>query len=272
MPDFAQLFGGPSQSAADTANSTGIAVSDASINTKGSWTTLISSTTYSGAWLLITLVNPNNLDSFLVDIGIGGAGAEQVIIPDLNTDNQSLAAPCNRFYLFPIAIPAGTRISARCASDSSAADTVNVGITVISAPIGGVTGMGRCETGGAVAASSAGTSIDPGATINTKGAWVEMVAATAHTYEWMCMGISKNTANTVQLNYLIDVGIGAVGSEVVVIGDLAVNAGTTADAPLPASLCFPCAIAAGSRVAVRCQCNVNTSPDRTILMLTHGVG
>lgn len=83
-------------------------------------------------------------------------------------------------------------------------------------------------------------------TANTKGAWVQVIASTSAKSSLLRLG-PQNTWNGTQMNgVLMDVGVGAAGSEVVVIADLAVGCCHTV-------LNIPIAIPSGSRVAVRVQ-------------------
>jgi hypothetical protein len=102
------------------ASTTSTVLSDpgATAHTDGAWTQLIASTSFAYRWLAIIGNNRSdaawlNNRSTLVDIAIGGAGAEQIILSDLLSaggsvnDNERLAV------CLPVAIPAGSRISAR---------------------------------------------------------------------------------------------------------------------------------------------------------------
>lgn len=87
------------------------------VGSKGAYTTLYSSLdedTYG-----LTLIFQNNATSaanrvYVVDIAIGGAGSEQIIIPDLIASAASTyAAGVGLCYHFPIFLPAGTRVAFR---------------------------------------------------------------------------------------------------------------------------------------------------------------
>ena len=98
--------------------------------------------------------------------------------------------------------------------------------------------------------SYAATSVSPGATANTKTSWVQVVAsAPAAVGGIRVISRSAYTLSATQ-SAILDIGIGAAGSETVIVPNVLVGA--------PAStsfggICFdvPIAIPAGSRVAIR---------------------
>lgn len=113
---------------ANTATTAGTPIDAGAVaNTKGAWAEVVRATPSPiGA---ISLSVGNNKDvarvfaPFQVDIGIGAAGAEQVVIPDLvfsAEPGDDLIFPSTTWPM-PVAIPAGTRIAARCRSSITGA-------------------------------------------------------------------------------------------------------------------------------------------------------
>lgn len=107
---------------------------------------------------------------------------------------------------------------------------------------------GQCwDTVGEVLGSSLGTTVTSGAGSNTKGSWVEIIAATTYVADGLLIIMSLGTAG---VNHLVDIGIGAVGSEQVIIPNLLV-------APWQTNICIaypiPTGIPAGTRIAARSQ-------------------
>lgn len=97
-------------------------------NTKGSYTQLVASTSRNCREVSIVLYSPD-VDSagndqvnkfWAVDIAVGAAASEVIIVPDLMASRgwSTNFSPTGSLRL-PISIPAGTRISARCASTSN---------------------------------------------------------------------------------------------------------------------------------------------------------
>ena len=88
--------------------------------TKGNYAQLVASSAHAYTGLVASIfVNAGTPYRFFVDIAVGGAGSEQVIIPNIQTSlNDNLTS------FVPVRIPAGTRISARC--QNSAAGNLRV--------------------------------------------------------------------------------------------------------------------------------------------------
>jgi hypothetical protein len=121
------------------ANLNGTAVTNSStVNQKGAFTTIVSATSYdySGFVVVFDARNTSNSNApinLLVDIAIGPAGSEVVILPNLQitikSPTNSSASPTNTPFL-PIPIPAGLRVSART---SGAVASTALGVTIIAA-------------------------------------------------------------------------------------------------------------------------------------------
>lgn len=118
----------------------GVAVNaGASANTKGAWAEITSSTADFIKGLLVQIdENANTIlttGQFLIDIGIGGAGSEVVIIPNIPAATHStddfIAYSHTDFY--PIEIPPGTRIAARCQSSITDATDRVIGVSLLAA-------------------------------------------------------------------------------------------------------------------------------------------
>lgn len=97
--------------------SQGTAVTPA-VGSKGSWAEAIASLSNDTFGLLIC-ISGNNASgasrNTVIDIGIGTAGNEIVLIPDLIGGNAASYAigGSGLWYFFPVAIPAGTRVAVR---------------------------------------------------------------------------------------------------------------------------------------------------------------
>jgi hypothetical protein len=105
-----------------------------SVNTKGSWTELIASTTKKIVALLISFGNIGTGaydDMFLVDIGTGAAASEVVLIPNLYFHRERIYRQPNPSpVLFFVSIPAGTRIAGRCQAAGVVSNAIQVIINV----------------------------------------------------------------------------------------------------------------------------------------------
>lgn len=90
----------------------------ASTNTKSAWSEIISATTSPARWLYVGVGMANttvqSAADALMDVGMGVAGSERIIIPDIAfgmsaNEQLNLHMPC----LFPVNIPVGARLAVR---------------------------------------------------------------------------------------------------------------------------------------------------------------
>jgi hypothetical protein len=253
---------------ASTAASTSIIATGGSAHTKGSWVELIASTAYNMSGFILQLdfaANSTNRD-MLVDIGIGGSGSEQVLIENILA---SFDLGSSHTYDFRLPIRAGTRIAARC--QSNAARPVGVQICPKYTGFYQMPGYGRATTYGANTTDSGGVQIDPGGTINTKGSYSEITAATTNRIRGLhaCFGTQFNADMTTG-SFLVDIAVGAGGSEQNIIENMHVAAsnGETLDAM---GGVLDVNIPAGTRLSARCQSSINDATDRLIDIVIIGV-
>jgi hypothetical protein len=106
--------------------------------------------------------------------------------------------------------------------------------------------------------NNAGSSITSGASANTAGAWVQVLANNVVSAgdTIVCMNIrciGNNQVNGNDNSVLMDVGIGASGSETVVASGIAVGGGVNS-AGTGCNFAFPVKIPGATRVALRIQC------------------
>jgi hypothetical protein len=245
----------------DIANSNLISITKAgAIHTKGAWTELTASLVQEANGLI---VNFRTYKRGSFDLAIGGAGSEIIVAANMLTGLGGLAAGTGYpWYSIPITIPAGTRLSGRV----QLADLAASALMAVYALTGGFNldpVLSNCATYGFVAASTKGTDIDPGATIHTKGAWVEFAASLTHPVKAVIVAFDHADATSnAYTTWLVDVGLGAAGSEQVLIPNIAIAYDTPR---IIQALCTPvirASIPAGSRVSLRAQCLINTVTTR----------
>jgi hypothetical protein len=238
--------------------------SGASNNTKGSWYEYIASTPFSASGIILF---PNYASdySFLVDIGIGAAGSEIPLISNLLRNSVGVNT---RFFgtpiFVPLGIPQGSRIVGR-AQSSLGNQGVRFGITLLRGDHIGQP-LQRIDTYGANTATTYGTTVDPGGVAHTKGAWVELSSGLLAPTKGFSLGFSdRGNAAKASSDWLFDVGIGAAGSEQVILGNVPLLCLTGAS---PLAYIYtpflPFAIPSGTRVAARSQCSVTDATDRLI--------
>lgn len=172
---------------------TSVTADGTTAHVKGPYTELIAATARPSYGIMIALGNVGTVAStntrMLVDIAVGAASSEIVIIPNLIAgqacaSNSANGSPNN--YYFPIHIPAGVRISARCQT-LALSDTVHVQVRLIEGQIPGKWYGSRVTAYGANTGNSTGTSHSHGnGAYNTT---TQLSAAIANPIRAMQVGI-----------------------------------------------------------------------------------
>ncbi len=236
------------------------------------WTEVIASTTYDSYGMLVNLnsgfTSGTNVTR-LVDIGVGPAGSETVIIPKILCGQEGTYTSSSGVWLyFPMFIKAGTRVSARGTYVKRA---LRIYIQLVQQPLapdGFVYGT-YCEALGYVNDTQGGTAIAAGA--SGEGSWVSLGTTTKPLFAWQMSvkPIHTDTANAAVV-YDVDLAVGN-GSQFVDIIQSAHLTTTTAEArafqvPL---FCNHYPVKTGSTLYARAQCS--GSPDQLVVM-AYGVG
>lgn len=240
-----------------------------SANTKGSWSQLVASTTSNSNFALF-MITSNNLNAqWLVDLGVGTAGNEKVVISNLLFSSSPLTS-LNVTLGFPLSIAKGARVAARVQGTSGGSSIFTSMITTVGAwafP----SFASSFQTYGAVTASTSGTTIDPGAVINTKGSYTQITAATTKSCKGLlvCIGNRNNVAQSLY-RWLVDIAIGAGGSEKVIVPNFQLASGISRSIT-PYLFFVPVTIPAGTRLAARAQCSGNDATDRLFDIVLIGV-
>ena len=188
--------------------------------TKGAVTQLIASTAFDSYLMQVIVTgvaNSATTSRLCCDILIGAA-TEEVLIADLLGgfaatllgDNQSPMT-----WMFPLYIPAGTRLAARVAGDRLS-NTVQVGVQLWGGngyppfPVGQ-----RVVTYG-ITTVPGGTNVTPGAS-GAEGAWTQITASTTEDLICVVPSAQPPTGDTTLSTGLLrwDVGVGAATEEVI---------------------------------------------------------
>jgi hypothetical protein len=189
---------------------------DVAAHTKGAWAELIASTTAESnlLWLKFYLIAiSGQATGTLIDIGVGAAGSESVIIGDVAVGSAFLNAPDQAFFV-PVNVPAGSRIAVRGQSVRSS-QTGTCAVTTVAGP----TMPSTVDVLGTSTATSVGTL--PGST----GAWNEIVASTSKIYRYIILVPSGSSASASNVSTIMRLGVGAAGSELIILR-LAVQSNT----------------------------------------------
>ncbi len=262
MPSFPHLAAVTKAEAYGASTTWGVGVNTGGPHTKGAWTEIVAATGIRVDLLMMTVTKGGDGDQdMLFDIGIGGAGSEVVIVPNLLicfNANQFMAD----IYYIPITLPAGSRIAMRGQS-LTANKTPEFILHGFNYGFANRPAFHQAVSFGADTSDSGGTQVDPGGTANTKGAWAELTASLTIDAKSLLVMIG-NRGNTIRNdeNYLLDIGVGGAGSEVVVVPDLHFIGPGTGDQLHPRAHLVPCNIPAGSRVAARGRCTSTDATDR----------
>ena len=287
MADWALASGFRAESFGTRANNPGgtQVTSSATAHTKGAWVQLDAATGFDASLLLLDIAVQFQDTLYLFDIGIGASGSEQVLIPNLLVSQSTAVIP--RLSI-PISIPAGSRIAVR-SQDNFGSSTSFVSGMIIAGGWAGQSPFNTVNAYGPNTATSNGVIADAGATANTKGAWAQITASTASAMKAiMVSGIRgvPGTAMTADFANLVDIGVGASGSEQVLIPNIVFQASITTGGATGSPLVLsglgtlfprfippiPCDIPAGVRLAVRQQSTTTNAADRTSAYAIYGLG
>lgn len=257
---------------ATTAASLLTAVTSGATNTKGAWTELAAATARATDFIIIYLdfvAGGAAIRDVALDIAIGGAGSEVIIMEDLHTQLKSSIGPAIKFH-FPVRIPKGVRVSARIATNASA-DVFSVGASLFTSKFKSGRGYSKVKTLGIVGGGNpTAVAVDPGGTANTKGAWTEIVAATPERIQEFSLCIGGNTNNAhIDATFLADIAVGGAGSEVILVENIYITESSAETTRSPTH--FPIEIPAGSRVAMRMQSSIIDPTDRVLSFAIAGV-
>lgn len=239
---------------ATTADSLAVALST-------SYTQITAATTFdwSGFYLTLQQANAATQSEQRCAIGIGSGGSEWDLLPDLLLQVGTNFFDQGYNLFVPLSVPAGSRLAGKSSSATGTVRCALQGVAMGSLPIP------PCQFGtGYGGSGNTGTQVDPGTTANTKGSWVQITSSTSFHHKFLALTLNSgnNTALT-NANFLIDIGVGAGGSETVLYENLSMIQGANEDRMNPAWFgFFPCDIPAGSRLAVRAQSTFTTNTDR----------
>lgn len=244
------------------------------MNSKGSFVQLVSSTSFAYSAIDLNLLpSGGGGQCYLVDVAIGLAGAEQVIVSNVLLDSVRGAFQNQVLITLPVSIPVGSRLSAR-QQEAGGAGTRNVNFS-LTGRSGGVNSRqaahGEAITYGANAAATTGVFVDSGDSANVFGAWIEIAAATARVHNFLTAVLGTNQVPTNgSAELLIQIGIGPSGAEVP-IAELRTGLSQQGTRVLNSSFDVAANIPTGSRLSVRCQSSSNAANVRVVSAILIGV-
>jgi hypothetical protein len=208
--------------------------------------------------------------SLLFDIAIGAAGSEVIIAADIpaRSDANFLLGS---YLPINVDIPAGSRIAIR-AQGSIVSTGMETQILLEDRAIGSLANpiaYGVNASGSPVI----GVTIDPGGTINTKSAYVQITASTTARIDILTVYYTGLNTSSTFAAWSIDIATGAAGAETIIIPDLRATANPAGGIPnlRPAYVTLPVSIPAGTRIAARVSANFTTASARVITVAVVGM-
>ena len=243
----------------DTTNTWTELVASGTAHTKGSWVEMLPATEFDTYVVELfaggTTSTPNVDTSILLEIGYDSAGGTSytTLIDNVNVLGFSYIGHQRRTW-FVAYIPAGSTIAGRIQA-AVISEEADVGIAIYGGPEQALDSIqGPVVTYGADESDSGGVTLVDVSPADTKSAWVEIIDATTHPHQGFTLGTQPNTGSTASVDIFFDVGIGAGGSEEVIMENIWANIGGTERyaAGFPDGvLAHP--IPEGSRLSVRTQ-------------------
>lgn len=244
-------------------------------HTKGNWAQLIASTSapaYGITVQVLACAASNTATSSLLDIGVGPAGSEQVIIPNLGAGYKLDEGVSNspEVWFFPLYVPEGVRLAARMQSQV-ASRTAVVRILLHHRPVGlgGFVGT-RVTTYGANTSTSQGVAVTHGN--NVLGTAAQITASTTDRIRYMQLSHMANSRSALtDCRVMAEVRIGAStaitpllqGAQDTGVESTSINAGNARLSRMLFDL--------PSGIDLRIACMVNASAATWCDFMIHGV-
>lgn len=254
------------------AASQGFAVTPA-VGSYGSWVQIIASTGSFDTYGVLINFNSNSGSNAsrntMVNIGIGGAGSETIIIPDLIAGGGgTYVVNGGTWYFFPLFIPAGTRVAAQAIGSVTTAFRCN--IQFLQAPLNpSQIRKGSFVEAIGVGTAPTGTSVTAGTT--SEGSWTSLGTTTNKLWWWQ-LGVQVSTADTSWISGAqhFDLAYGDATNKQIIIEDLLIVSATSEamqNPPLTAGVELP--VPAGTNIYVRAQSSGTPDP---YLVTAYGLG
>lgn len=184
-------------------------------NIKSDWQEITSSAPINGNFLYVhaffqSTVTQNN--QLLFDIGIGAAGSETTIISNFHMMPSNFGYGDYLTYKLPIQIIQGNRYSFRAqVSNNSVTSTVGVTFLIGNSDqrsFAGIDALGSNPLGSTSTVVFGGTG------------WVALQSSTSRPYKMLFVRIKEDDLETLSFPFKLEIGVGAIGSEAVIIGGL----------------------------------------------------
>lgn len=232
-------------------------------NVKGAWQEIIPSVLNLTRGFVVQLSPAITLRLFLVDIGVGPSGSEQVIVNNIAVP-ASTSAPSKNLY-FPIGLPQGVRVAMRYQTSNVTDVSLLGSITTFSTGFYVSSPWSRVVTLGANTADSSGVTIT--SPNGSKSSYVQLIGSLPFDIYGLVISISNSGDFSLSGEFhLIDIATGASGSEYDVIKNLPIQEEANTDIFYPNVFGpIPFHAIAGSRISARAQANGAGNPFDIVL-------
>ncbi len=271
MSDFPQSGGGGynQRGGAQTAGQSRLTQFTMGNGTKGAWQQLLASADVEcNQWVLSVQDLINAPGPFLVDVGIGAGPT--VVLPDLMFGgNFGSAATTMAELVVPLKLPEGESISIRGQRQAGGTANMRAAVSIMGATFQDIPAPQVAVAYGV--SGGGGVEVDSGGTANTKGAWVQIVAATTRPHRWLKLCVAGDGNAGGDQDFLCDVGLGAAPVAPLIIADQYVRTNfNTWEGPMhliaSGGPFYRCDIPEGSEIRARSQCTSATANQRQLEM------
>lgn len=268
MADFPHIQGQRSRTIGTVEATTFVTLGSGAVNNvKGTYSLIVTRTPYDADGFFLETFGNVSTRNHRLDLVKEHAAGSAMLLTDYFI--ESSRSELQSTYI-PIKIPAESSLSARIQTNTAATD-LNVALNLLNYGFTMPSGLQVHETWGLTAGvATTPTTVDAGAVANTKGSWTPLVSSTTRNVRAFTIVFSTVTNISAISSLLVDIGIGASGSEQVIIPNIPIGFNNGEDKITPArygpiSLHIP----AGSRISARAQASTTTAANRQCGIVIH---
>lgn len=223
----------------------------ATANAAGAWTQIFASTSAESTLLYFSMAAGSTIadSSLMFDVGIGPAGLESVVVPNIAHGLNNLFT-ANIVFPIPVRIPAGARVAVRGRSAAGTNRNFSPLLLLASHPDAALV-PSSVDTLGSSSSTSRGTALS-----GASGTYTQLVSQTTRPYQALVVIPSGATNVGINSRFRLTVAVGPAGGEVDIgaVDALQGSGGgvqpqsTTANVPWSV---FGTVVPAGSRISIK---------------------
>lgn len=232
----------------------------ATADTKSAYVELTASTAHDADGFFVHLTDTGSTTSGRVrlDVAVGAASAELVIVPDLY---YGIGTRRPHAYHCPVPVPAGSRIAVRAASNSTNGNC-RVHVNYYQGGFYTQPPLGIAETLGITVTGTSGIVVDPGATAGTRGAWTAIGTAPNGAQALLAHFSNPLSGTGGACTWAVDLSWGA--SRVPVYENFGVGCDSANNVTPRGTHLIPCDIPAGETIYMRAAASSATAGTREL--------